>query len=465
MTEAAAIVLPNPEKPLWRRAAAWLWLIGPFFFVSYGAANWLAAQRSEVGAIVFAWERWIPFVPWTIVPYWSIDAFYAVSLFVCTSKIELDTHARRLLTAQVGAVLCFMLFPLRFTFERPETSGLQGFLFAALRNFDKPFNQAPSLHIALICILWVLFERHTPRYLVRPMRLWFAVLAVSVLTTYQHHFIDVPTGALLGFLCLWLWPFGGVTSPLAGARLTGDVERLRLAACYAGGSAALAVPAFLSGGVALWLLWPAFVLAMVAANYAVFGAEGFQKSANGNMSFAALVLLWPYLRGAWIISRLSTRGEGGPSAIRDGVFIGRNPWPRPADGFAAVVDLCAELPGCPGSRAIPLLDLVTPPPARLSEAVSAIDEGRMRGSVLVCCASGSGRSGAAVAAWLFATGRAATVDEAIAEVRRARPRIVLDQAARAAIAQTALLRQQTRPPAAAAGFAAPIGGRATPKTS
>jgi membrane-associated phospholipid phosphatase len=31
---------------------------------------------------------------------------------------------------------------------------------------------------------------------------WFALIAVSVLTTYQHHVLDVPAGAVLGALVL-----------------------------------------------------------------------------------------------------------------------------------------------------------------------------------------------------------------------------------------------------------------------
>ena len=45
---------------------------------------------------------------------------------------------------------------------------------------------------------------------------------------------------------------------------------------------------------------------------------------------------------------------------------------------------------------------------------------RARGPVLVCCALGYSRSACAVAAWLLATGRAATVDAALARVRAAR---------------------------------------------
>ena len=81
MTHARALAT-RLGRP-WRRAAAWLAFLGPFFFATYGLATWVTAQRPEVGDVVFAWERAIPFLSWTIVPYWTIDLLYAVSLFVC----------------------------------------------------------------------------------------------------------------------------------------------------------------------------------------------------------------------------------------------------------------------------------------------------------------------------------------------------------------------------------------------
>jgi membrane-associated phospholipid phosphatase len=115
----------------------------------------MASKHPGVRVVVFDWERHIPFVPWTIVPYWSIDLFYGLSLLLFATRREVDIHARRLLAAQLVAVACFLAVPLRFSFERPAADGAAGWLFAALGAFDLPYNQAPSLHIALLVILWV----------------------------------------------------------------------------------------------------------------------------------------------------------------------------------------------------------------------------------------------------------------------------------------------------------------------
>jgi membrane-associated phospholipid phosphatase len=440
MTEASAIdIAPPAVRPRpWGRASLWLLLLAPVFFSTYCAANWLASLRAHVGAVVFGWERYIPFVPWTIVPYWSIDGFYALSLFICATRDELDTHARRLLTARLIAVACFILFPLRFTFVRPEVRGIAGFLFDTLAGFDKPFNQAPSLHVALLVILWVLYAHHAPRWARGPLHLWLALVGLSVLTTFQHHFIDVPTGVLLGFVCLWLWPDRG-SSPLATMALAVDRKRWMLAGRYATGSAALAALGFWIAGAALWLLWPAVSLALVAANYAVLGAGGFQQGPDGRMSLAARWLLAPYLPAAWINSRLWTRNDSS-AAVRDGVSIGRLPSRGEAAAFATIVSACAELPIRAGGThccAVPMLDLVTPEPEQLRRAAAIIADAQVEGTVLACCALGYSRSAATVATWLLATGRAATPDDAVAQIRRVRPRIVLGEEIRPAIAAAA----------------------------
>lgn len=435
------------EAPSFRRAVIWLASLGAFFYLSYGGANWLTSLKPYVPTVVFDWERHVPFLDWTIVPYWSTNAFYAASVFICRTRRELETHCRRLLTAQIIAVCCFMVFPLRFSWPKPQTSGLFGFMFDALGAFDKPFNQAPSLHVALTVILFDLYRRHLPRFAIPLFVGWSGLVIVSTMTTYQHHFVDLPTGALLGFLCLWAIPDHG-TPPLAAMHLTRDADRRKLAFRYAGGATILV--ALITIGVAvtganpawLWLLWPALAFAMVALAYAVIGPALFQKRENGDVSFAARILLAPYRLGAFINSRLWTRRDRKPAMISDGVSIGRFPTKRDLrdSGFRSVIDLTAEFAGpssTNGWRAFPMLDLVAPPPETLAEAADAIEAARIQGPALVCCALGYGRSVAAVASWLLRTRRCGTAAEAISLLKRARPRLALSGAQVAAIEKAA----------------------------
>lgn len=424
------------ETGLWKRGVLWLLLLGPLFFASYGFANWLTAQREDVGSLVFAWESAMPLWPWSIVPYWSIDLLYGLSFLLPATRREMDRHALRLLTAQIICVACFLLWPLRFTFERPELDGFFGWMFDVLMGFDKPFNQAPSLHIALLAVIWVMFARHTRGLLLRGLlHGWMALIGLSVLTTWQHHFIDVPTGALAGWLCVWLWPIED-RSPLHNLRLAREPQRWRLALRYGLGSAICAALAVNLGGAWLWLLWPCASLLLVALNYALFGAAGFQKHADGSLSSASTWLLAPYLLGAWINSRLWTRKHPQPDQVVEGIWLGRVPSEREAAPFAAVLDLSAELPvRLPGKtyRNLPLLDLVAPDSEACRQGAELIEQLRQQGPLLVCCALGYSRSATLVAAWLLHSGRADSVEQAIAMIRAARPRIVLGDAQRKAL--------------------------------
>jgi protein-tyrosine phosphatase/membrane-associated phospholipid phosphatase len=417
------------EPGLLKPALLWLLLLAPLFFGTYGFATWFTTQRDDVGSLVFGWENHMPFWAWTIVPYWSIDLLYGLSLLLPDSRQELKRHALRLLTAQLIAVSCFLIWPLRFTFARPELDGVFGWLFDVLAGFDKPFNQAPSLHIALLVILWTCYHRHLQGLWRGLMHAWFILIGISVLTTYQHHFIDLPTGVLLGWLCVWLWPLER-PGPLQRARLPTGKKRWQLALYYLVGAAAFAVPAFSFGGIWLWLTWPASALLLVALNYAVLGAEGFQKGADGRLSPAARWLMAPYLAAAWLNSRLWTRKNPQPDQVLDDVWLGRIPTGRELKGspFSAVFDLCAELSLDPGSvayRTLPVLDLTTPTPLQCQQAALAIESLRQHGPLLVCCALGYSRSATAVAAWLLHTGRASSVAEAFLVIQRARPGIVL----------------------------------------
>lgn len=434
------------EPGLWKRGVLWLLLLAPLFFTSYSFANWLTGQRDDVGSLVFAWEGQTPLWPWSIVPYWSIDLLYGLSFLLPATRREMDRHGLRLLSAQLICIACFLLWPLRFTFERPELSGFFGWMFDVLMGFDKPFNQAPSLHIALLVVIWTMFARHTRGLLLRGLlHSWMALIGLSVLTTWQHHFIDVPTGALAGLLCVWLWPVEG-HSPLQQLRLTREPQRWRLALRYGLGSASCAALAANLGGAWLWLLWPCTSLLLVALNYALLGAAGFQKQADGSLSIAAQWLFAPYLASSWLNSRLWTRKHPQADQVCPGIWLGRLPAAADLQPFAAVLDLCAELPLRSRGQAyrnLPVLDLTTPSTADCLQAAAAIEQLRQQGPLLVCCALGYSRSACAIAAWLLQYGGCQDVDQALQRIRQARPQIVLGEAHRQTLA---LLRQPEQQP-------------------
>lgn len=390
------------------RRLIWLAALGILFFTSYNAANAYAASRASVPALVFAWERRVPFLAWSILPYWSSDFLYGLSLLLCRRK-ELRRHTGRLLAIQAFSVLCFVLFPLRMSYVRPPLAGWTGRLFDWLTSFDKPFNQAPSLHVSLAVILWVCYRPLLTGWLRRIAAAWFLLIALSAWTTYQHHFIDLPTGLWAGLLVLAAIP----------ERRFAESRRPKLAALYLLPAIALTVVAFEWRG-AFWLaLWPAFALSMVACAYWT-GDPRWLSKRNGRIA----PWMWPYMMGACINSRLWTRGEAPWQHLADGVWIGRAPVGRA--GFATVIDLTAEMP-VRAQHHIPVLDLTVPRADQLEEAVTAIASAPR--PVLVCCALGYSRSAIAAAAWLLRAGHASSPEEAVERVRLARPRVVMGKEA------------------------------------
>jgi len=446
---AAAEAAATTEGRPWKLALLLLAGMAVLFFSSYNFATWVASQRADVAVFHYAWERHIPFVPWTIVPYWSIDLLYGISFFLWQTRAGLIVHVKRLLMAQLISVACFIAFPLRFSFERPVVDGLPGQLFALLGEFDKPFNQAPSLHISLLVVLWVAYAMHLSARWRWLLHGWFALIGVSVLTTYQHHLIDVPTGWLVGWLCVFAFPLPAM---LAQAEVSGvriavaaskpDARARSLARRYGVGALGAGVLSLiaLAWSVTAWLVlaWVALSLACVALVYRTGRADAFGKGTDGSMKMAAWWTLAPYLGGAFLNSRWWTRHHDAVSHVADRVWIGRLPTQyEVAQAHAdALLDLTAEFPRLahtPAYRCVPVLDLTVPSPAQLRDAVTQIEQWHEQGrTVLVCCALGYSRSALVVACWLARHRRIIDVQQVLSILRASRP-VVLGPASVAAL--------------------------------
>ncbi|MDR2844611.1 MAG: phosphatase PAP2/dual specificity phosphatase family protein [Puniceicoccales bacterium] len=439
-----------PRRP-WGAACLWLAFLGPFFFAAYGFANQFTAQRGDVPSIVFDWERSIPFWPWTILPYWSMDALYAVSIFLCRTRAELRTHGLRLAAMTVVSTVCFLLFPLRFSFEKPATDGIAGWLFDALANFDLPYNQAPSLHIGLLWLVALRFAAHTPRRWRWAVYGWAVLIALSVLTTWQHHFIDVVTGFAAGVGVAYAIPSPDGRWHLQRRRgISASAARRAgvLAGRYFAGALVAAVPLAVAGN-AWWtwlLMWPAVACVFAAAGYVWLGAAIFQKDANGFHAPSAAVLLAPLRFGLWLSRRLRARRLPVVSRIAPGLALGAYPEATAFDGhpdIGAVLDLTAEFSRPPAVnaahcayRVTPRTDLLPPVPSELAESVAALHALRREApgkTIFVHCALGLSRSAIVAAAWLLETGAAATPEVALAQIRAARPQVVLTEEHTAAL--------------------------------
>ena len=183
------------------------------FLIVYGGCNWITARRANVGLFYFEWERAIPFVPFFILPYMSIDLFFVVAPFLCRTDHELSILAKRITTAIFVAGICFLIFPLRFAFPRPHADGFLGAIFDWFRGMDAPYNLLPSLHAALMLILADVYLRNTRGLIRVAITIWFVLIALSPLLTYQHHLIDIAGGFVLAALCFWIFRDKEFSSP------------------------------------------------------------------------------------------------------------------------------------------------------------------------------------------------------------------------------------------------------------
>ncbi len=411
---ARSFNLPTLGRPtFWQAAFVSIWTSLLFLGV-YNATNWLSSWRKVTSTIYFEWERHIPFVPAMILPYMSIDLFFVTAPFLCSTRLELSLLARRIALAIVIAGLCFLAFPLTLAVDRPVASGAMGAVFNWFRGVDLPYNLCPSLHIALRTILADTFARHTRGLTRWASHIWFSLIGLSTLLTYQHHLIDVAGGFVLAAVCFYL---------VREAPLRLPVERNhRIGRMYALGSVFLAVAAISTRPWGLLLLYPAVSTALIAAGYFGLGPGVFGKS-SGRLPFATKVVLAPVLFGQYLSLLHYRRQCRDWDEVTDRVWIGRclkdcEAREAIAAGVTAVVDLTGEF-SAPESFLgvdylhLPVLDLTAPSQTQLDEAVAFITKHVAHGIVYVHCKIGYSRSAAVLGSSLIASGLASSAEVAM----------------------------------------------------
>jgi len=396
------------------------------FLIVYGGCNWITAHRANVGTFYFEWERNVLFAPFFVLPYMSIDLFFVVAPFLCRTDRELSVLTKRIVAAIIVAGICFLCFPLRFAFSRPHVVGWLGTLFDWFRGMDAPYNLLPSLHAAFTLILCDIYFRHTRRLIRVAIMIWFVLIALSPVLTYQHHLIDIVGGFVLAGYCFYVFRERTTVVPVIVYR--------RIGSYYAMGATIVFVM-----GASLWpwgvlLIWPAIALGIVAIAYFRVGPIVFHKT-DGKLPWSTWFALAPCLVGQYL-SLLYYRSQCRSSdKVTPEIWIGGNLGSRNAkkavcSGVVSVLDLSAEFSETKpfreiNYRNIPILDLTAPTQSQLVEMSEFIGNQSRSGAVYVHCKIGYSRTAAAVAAYLIMSGKAKTAEEAFAMIRHVRPSVVI----------------------------------------
>lgn len=183
-----------------------------------------------------------------------------------------------------------------------------------------------------------------------------------------------------------------------------------------------------------WLLvWPGLSFGLVGLAYLGLGPCVFGKRPTGTMAWYSVIVLLPYLLltwFAWYVVRYLLR-EDCCNEVSPQLHVGRRPMVAEVpDGVTMIVDLTAEFPErhgvCQGREyiAAPMLDAGTTSAMAFKLLVQRI--ANWDGAVYIHCAQGHGRTGMVAAAVLVAKRHCATVEEAVAMLRRVRPGLDLN---------------------------------------
>ncbi len=420
-----AIKDSDGQKPHWIKALIWALILGGGFFSVYGSVNAITASIGDVPSLYMPWETSIPFFPQLILPYMSIDLLFVWAFFICRNQYELRALAMRIGFAVTISAIGFIIFPLRFGFERPDVSGFNGLLFQML-SLDLPYNQCPSLHISLAMIVWEVFRRRLHGWFKGVVAIWFLLICASTVLVYQHHMIDIYGGIIVGLLAIYLIPFEISQKPTYVAVTR---HHRRMARRYAVLAVALITIAAMAGGWAMVLFYPAISFLLVANAY-WSGRSNFLQKSQGRIPFVMQILFAPYLLAVCWTWKFYRNKDQAYCEITPGVMLGRRLTQNELEaltqqGVVAVLDVAPEVKTRLPEKSIhykhiPILDFTAPSDAQLQEALAFIKQYQTNGKVYIHCALGYWRSASIAAALLVDNGK--TPKQAIHAIINARPR-------------------------------------------
>lgn len=179
-------------------------------FLTYDVTMLLARNLHPI-CMETAWDRAVPFLPWTVLvyvgafPFWLFTALFLIH----TDKNRTIRFFSANMLANLVCICFFLLLPTTNTRPQIEGTGFWEWAMHTIYSIDSPVNLFPSIHCQLS---WLCFQsvRNNPK-VPKGWRVFSFVFALMIftatLTTKQHVLADVLGGFLLAEVTYWLAGF------------------------------------------------------------------------------------------------------------------------------------------------------------------------------------------------------------------------------------------------------------------
>ncbi len=260
------------------------------FTVLYIFSNYYASTVEVVNSIYLPWEQSIPFIEWTIIPYFTSCIFFSLQFLIENNREKLYLLSKRVAFVTIMSTTVFIFFPLANSFTVPEKY-FNNFkiLFDLLYLMDKPFNQCPSLHVSYILCAWFVIKDKIAGVKRVLVVIWFIMICFSTLTIFQHHSIDILGSLILMSITIFIFP---------GNRWGLKNRGLQIASVYFLLAVSLfTIMLFTSQWYLLYLSISFYSVAVVYYTNNV----NFIRKEKGVSSLLYKILFAPYLFGYWFM--------------------------------------------------------------------------------------------------------------------------------------------------------------------
>ena len=190
------------------------------FYSVFLATNFVATLHTRHLDARTAWDDLVPFVPWTVVIYLSINPLLMLSVFILRSREALLPLVLTAAAAVIAAAPFHLMWPVPAPGMGHMADGVLGGLLHFADTVNLTYNGLPSLHVAFALIAAAAYSRRCGRMGRFLFWSWAGLIVLSTLTVRAHYLIDIAGGAALARV-VWVVVFRRVSPTEHTARAAG----------------------------------------------------------------------------------------------------------------------------------------------------------------------------------------------------------------------------------------------------